>query len=392
MSSDVVIVAAKRTPIGGLQGKLSHLSAVELGAISHRACLESVELPAEKVQEVIMGCVLSAGVGQAPARQTAIKAGLSPHAQASTVNKVCGSGLQAVIHAHDSIKQGRSEIILAGGMESMSQAPYLLPKARAGYRLGHGQCLDHMWIDGLQDAYDPEKRLMGCFGELAAQTLHISREMQDAFARNSMEKALSAQKNGAFLREIALIMDSTEAVIQDEQPHESKLDKLPRLKPVFKTDGTITAGNASSIADGAASLLLMSEEKAHDLQLKPLAKIKGIAGFAHAPEWFTTAPQGSIERLLKQLHWKTSDVDLWEINEAFAVVTLAAIQGLQLPPERVNVHGGACALGHPIGASGARILVSLIYALQQRQLSKGVASICIGGGEALAIAIERDQA
>lgn len=389
MTRDVVIVAAKRTPIGGLQGKLSHFTAVDLGTITHRACLESVELPANHVEEVIMGCVLSAGVGQAPARQTAIKAGLSPHTQAVTVNKVCGSGMQAIIYANDSIQQQRSDIILAGGMESMSQAPYLLPKARSGYRLGHGQCLDHMWLDGLQDAYDPEKKLMGCFGELAAKTLHISRDMQDDFARKSMQKALHAQKNGAFLSEIALILDSTESLIQDEQPNESKLEKLSRLKPVFQTDGTITAGNASSIADGSASLLLMSHDKAQDLGLKPLAKIKGISGFAHAPEWFTTAPQGSIERLLKQLHWKTSDVDLWEINEAFAVVTLAAIHGLKLDPERVNIHGGACALGHPIGASGARILVSLIYALQQRQLSTGIASVCIGGGEALAIAIER---
>jgi acetyl-CoA C-acetyltransferase len=389
MSNEVVIVAAKRTPIGGLQGKLSHFSAVDLGVFSHRSCLESIEMPAHFVQEVIMGCVLAAGTGQAPARQTAIKAGLALHTLTSTVNKVCGSGMQAIIHAHDSILQNRSEIVLAGGMESMSQAPYLLPKARNGYRLGHGQCLDHMWLDGLQDAYDPEKRLMGCFGELAAKTLGFSRESQDEFARKSMEKALKAQKNGAFLQEIALILDPSEAVIQDEQPSESKLGKLPRLKPVFEKDGTITAGNASSIADGAASLLLMSADKAKELKLKPLAKIKGMAGFAHSPEWFTTAPQGSIERLLHQIHWKVSDVDLWEINEAFAVVTLAAIQGLKLDEERVNVHGGACALGHPIGASGARIVVTLLHALQQQQLSKGIASICIGGGEALAIAIER---
>ncbi len=389
MSNEVVIVAAKRTPIGGLQGKLSHFSAVDLGVFSHRACLESVELPTKNVQEVIMGCVLSAGTGQAPARQTAIKAGLGSHAVASTINKVCGSGMQAIIHAYDSIMQNRSEIVLAGGMESMSQAPYLLPKARTGYRLGHGQCLDHMWLDGLQDAYDPEKRLMGCFGELAAKTLGFSRETQDEFARKSMEKALNAQKNGAFLQEIALILDPSEAVIQDEQPSESKLGKLARLKPVFEKDGTITAGNASSIADGAASLLLMSADKAQEIGLKPLAKIKGIAGFAHSPEWFTTAPQGSIERLLNQIHWKASDVDLWEINEAFAVVTLAAIQGLRLDAQRVNIHGGACALGHPIGASGARIVVTLLHALEQQQLSKGIASICIGGGEALAIAIER---
>lgn len=389
MSENVVIVAAKRTPIGGFLGKLSHLSATELGVISHLACIEQANIAHDLVDEVIMGCVLPAGLGQAPARQTAIHAGLGHHVRATTVNKVCGSGMQALIHASDAITQRRSQMVLAGGMESMSNAPYLLPKARSGYRLGHGECLDHLWLDGLQDAYNPEKKLMGCFGELAAKTLHISREQQDDFAKKSMEKALLAQKKGAFLSELAVVIAKDETVLVDESPDEHKLAKLPRLKPVFQKDGTITAGNASSIADGAASLLLMTESMAKQHQLIPLVKIKGFASHAQAPEWFTTAPAHSIKTLLKNLNWKTDEVDLWEINEAFAVVALAAIEELEIDPLKVNIHGGACALGHPIGASGARIVVSLIYAMIQQQKSRGIASICIGGGEALAIALER---
>ncbi|HBB52405.1 MAG TPA: acetyl-CoA C-acetyltransferase [Legionellales bacterium] len=389
MSKDIVIVAAKRTPIGGFLGKLSHLSATELGVISHLACIEQASIPDKMVDEVIMGCVLPAGLGQAPARQTAIKAGLGHQVVCSTINKVCGSGMQSIIHACDAIQNGRSQVVIAGGMESMSNAPYLLPKARSGYRLGHGECLDHMWLDGLQDAYDREKKLMGYFGELTAKTLNISREEQDRFARQSMEKALSAQKKGAFLSELAIVLETNETVLIDEQPSEHKLDKLPRLKPVFQKDGSITAGNASSIADGAASLMLMTEEQAKTLNLSPLAKIKGFASYAQAPEWFTTAPAHSIKKLLKKINWQIHDVDLWEINEAFAVVTLAAIQELNLDPQKVNIHGGACALGHPIGASGARIVVSLIYAMLQENRKKGIASICIGGGEALAIALER---
>ena len=389
MLNDIVIVAAKRTPIGGFLGKLSHLSATELGIISHLACIEQANIPKNSIDEIMMGCVLPAGLGQAPARQTAIKAGLGHHVVSSTINKVCGSGMQAIIHGYDAIAQGRSQIVLAGGMESMSNAPYLLPKARTGYRLGHGQCLDHMWLDGLQDAYDPEKKLMGCFGELAAKTLNISREEQDQFAKNSMEKALHAQKTGAFLGELSIVLDENEMVLVDEQPQESKLGKLSRLKPVFQNDGTITAGNSSSIADGAASLMMMTHQQAKDLNLTPLVKIKGFTSYAQAPEWFTTAPAHCIKKLLKMLHWHTDDVDLWEINEAFAVVTLAAIQELKLDPDKVNIHGGACALGHPIGASGARIVVSLIYAMLKEHKNRGIASICIGGGEALAIALER---
>jgi acetyl-CoA C-acetyltransferase len=389
MSNDIVIVAAKRTPIGGFLGKLSHLSGVELGVISHLACIEQAAIAHKMVDEVIMGCVLPAGIGQAPARQTAIKAGLGHHVISSTVNKVCGSGMQAIMQGFDAIQQGRSQVVLAGGMESMSNAPYLLPKARNGYRLGHGECLDHMWLDGLQDAYDPEKKLMGCFGELASKTLNISREEQDEFAKSSMEKALNAQKKGAFLSELSIVLEHNETVLIDEQPQETKLAKLPRLKPVFQKDGTITAGNSSSIADGAASLMLMSEQHAKALNLKPLVKIKGFASYAQAPEWFTTAPAHSIKNLVKKLNWQLHDVDLWEINEAFAVVTLAAIQELKLDPSKVNIHGGACALGHPIGASGARIVVSLIYAMLQQNKHRGIASICIGGGEALAIALER---
>ena len=289
------------------------------------------------------------------------------------------------MQACDSITANRSEIVLAGGMESMSNAPYLLPKARKGYRLGHGECLDHMWWDGLQDAYSPQKKLMGCFGELAAKTLNFSREDQDAWARISMERALNAQKNGYFSQEITPIAD----ICQDEQPNDAKLEKLARLKPVFEAEGRITAGNSSSIADGAASLLIMRTERAQQLGMTPLAKICGFSQYAQDPAWFTTAPGFCVDRLLKKLSWTINDVDLWEINEAFAVVTMAAISHLKLDSSVVNIHGGACALGHPIGASGARIVVSLLYALQQQQKKRGIAAICIGGGEALAMAIER---
>lgn len=380
MSQELVIVAAKRTALGGFLGNLSQYSAVELAIHSHLSCLQQAKLSPSQIDEVIMGCVLSAGLGQAPARQTALGAGLNTHTISSTVNKVCGSGLLAVQLACDSIMQGRSKMVMAGGMESMSKAPYLLPKARAGYRLGHGQCLDHMWLDGLQDAYDPEKKLMGCFGELAAKTFDFSRQAQDDFARNSMQKALAA----SFKDEIAII----DEISQDELPNPAKLEKLTRLKPVFDPSGTITAGNSSSIADGAASLILTSIEHAKQLDIPVLAKICGFSCYAQEPAWFTTAPAHSIEKLLKNIGWRVEEVDLWEINEAFAVVAMAAIKHLKLDENKVNVHGGACALGHPIGASGARILVSLIYALAQRGLKKGIASICIGGGEALSVAIE----
>ena len=385
MLDEMVIVGAKRTPIGGFNGKLSHLSAIELGVISHLAAIEQAGIPKDSIDEVFMGCVLSAGLGQAPARQTVIRAGMPQHLPATTINKVCGSGMQALICAHDSIRSGRHNIVLAGGMESMSNAPYILPKARRGMRLGHQQCIDSMWFDGLEDAY--EQTLMGCFGELAAKTLDITRESQDAFAKQSMEKALRAQKNGAFLAELAMMNNAEELVIADEQPQEAKLHKLPTLKPVFEKEGTITAGNASSIADGAASLLLMTKTQAHALGLKPLAAIKGFSQHAQAPAWFSTAPAIAIKKLLQQLHWQINDVDLWEINEAFAVVAIAAQQALNIPAERINIHGGACALGHPIGASGARIVVTLIHAMLQHQQQHGIAAICIGGGEALAMAV-----
>ena len=385
MFDEIDIVGAKRTPIGGFIGKLSHLNAIDLGVMSHLAAIEQTGIQKECIDEVFMGCVLAAGLGQAPARQTVIRAGMPHHVPASTLNKVCGSGMQALLCAHDSIATGRKQIVLAGGMESMSNAPYLLPKARKGMRIGHQECIDSMWFDGLQDAY--EQKLMGCFGELAAKTLHISRDAQDTFARQSMEKALRAQKNGAFLAELAIVIDAQETVIADEQPNEAKLDKLPRLKPVFAQEGSITAGNASSIADGAASLVLMKKSQALAMGLKPLAAIKGFSQHAQAPEWFTTAPAHAINKLLQQLNWQVGDVDLWEINEAFAVVAIAAQQALNIPDERINIHGGACALGHPIGASGARIVVTLINAMLQHQKQNGVAAICIGGGEALAMAV-----
>lgn len=385
MLDEIVIVAAKRTPIGGLLGKLNHLSAIDLGVISNLAALEQAGIQKEMIDEVFMGCVLPAGLGQAPARQTVIRAGMPYHIPATTINKVCGSGMQALLFGHNSITTGRSQVVLAGGMESMSHAPYLLPKARSGMRLGHQECIDSMWFDGLQDAY--ESKLMGCFGELAAKTLHISRETQDTFARHSMEKALRAQKDGSFLAELAIVMDSEETVITDEQPSEEKLDKLSRLKPVFEKEGTITAGNASSIADGAASLILMHKSQAIAMGIKPLAVIKGFSLHAQAPEWFTTAPSHAIKKQLQTLNWQVSDVDLWEINEAFAVVTLATQQELDIPADRINIHGGACALGHPIGASGARIVVTLVNAMLQHQKQNGMAAICIGGGEALAMAV-----
>lgn len=385
MKPELVIVAAKRTPLGGFLGSLSTMSAIDLAIASHQACIQQAGIDNNLIDEVIMGCVLSAGLGQAPARQTALGAGLLPQTVASTLNKVCGSGMQALMQACDSISANRGEIVLAGGMESMSNAPYLLPKARKGYRLGHGECLDHMWWDGLQDAYSPQKKLMGCFAELAAKTLNFSREDQDAWARISMERALKAQKNGYFSQEMTPIAD----IHQDEQPDHGKLEKLARLKPIFEAEGLITAGNSSSIADGAASLLIMRIERAQQLGMTPLAKICGFSQYAQDPAWFTTAPGFCVDRLLKKLCWTINDVDLWEINEAFAVVTMAAISHLKLDSSLVNIHGGACALGHPIGASGARIVVSLLYALHQQHKQRGIAAICIGGGEALAMAIER---
>jgi acetyl-CoA C-acetyltransferase len=388
---DIVIVAAKRTPAGALLGSLSSLSAPELGAAAHQAVLKQANINPEDIDEVISGCVLQAGIGQAPARQAAIAAGIPYSKGATTINKMCGSGMKSVMLAHDLIKAQSARIVLAGGMESMSNAPYLLDKARTGYRLGHGEIKDHLFLDGLEDAYEQGK-LMGYFAENTAQKFNFSREAQDEYAYRSMEKALAAQDNGLFLEEITpLIINSRQGELlinKDEGPDPAKLGKLPKLKPVFVMDGTVTAGNSSSISDGAASLLIMTLEEAERRKLKPLAKIAGHASFAQKPQWFTTAPASAIKKLLEKLNWRTDDVDLYEINEAFAVVALAAIDALELDSNIVNVHGGACALGHPIGASGARILVTLLYALRQQGKKRGIASLCIGGGEATAMGIE----
>lgn len=389
--NDIVIVAAKRTPMGGMLGSLSTLSAPELGAVAHQAALEHIGLRPEHLDEVISGCVLQAGIGQAPARQAAIKAGIPNSVGATTINKMCGSGMKAVMLAHDLIRAGSAHIILASGMESMSNAPYLLAKARAGYRLGHGELKDSMFLDGLEDAYQ-KGQLMGKFAEATAQKYQFTRAQQDEFAVASLTKALKAIEQGYFKEEIAPVSinsrQGTSQVTQDEGPDPAKLAKIPQLKPAFQADGTVTAANSSSISDGAASLILMTQAQANQHQIQPLARIVAHSSFAQAPEWFTTAPVSAISQLLRKASWKHHEVDLYEINEAFAVVTMAAIQDLELDPERVNVHGGACALGHPIGASGARILVTLIHALKQKNKKRGVASLCIGGGEATAMAIE----
>lgn len=389
--NDIVIVAAKRTPMGGLLGTLSALSAPELNAITHKAVLEQAGISPAEIDEVISGCVLQAGIGQAPARQAALKAGIPDSAGASTINKMCGSGMKAVMLAHDLIKAGSANVVLASGMESMSNAPYLLSKARAGYRLGHGEIKDHMFLDGLEDAYT-KGQLMGCFAEATAEHFHFSREQQDEYATQSMNKALKAIESGAFNEEIVPVTMSTRkgevTVSTDEGPDASKLAKIGQLKPAFKADGTVTAANSSSISDGAASLIIMSAAHAEKRGLRPIARIVAHASHAQAPQWFTTAPIDAIRKVMNKAGWSQSDVDLYEINEAFAVVAMAAIAQLELNPEQVNIHGGACALGHPIGASGARVLVTLIHALKHQGKKRGIASLCIGGGEATAMAIE----
>ncbi|USQ14981.1 acetyl-CoA C-acyltransferase [Legionella lytica] len=389
--NDIVIVAAKRTPMGGLLGTLSALSAPELNAIAHKAALEQAGINPAEIEEVISGCVLQAGIGQAPARQAAIKAGVPDSAGATTLNKMCGSGMKAVMLAHDLIKAGSANIVLASGMESMSNAPYLLPKARAGYRLGHGEVKDHMFLDGLEDAYT-RGQLMGCFAEETAAHFNFSREQQDEYAAQSMSKAIKAIESGAFAEEIAAVTINTRkgdvSVTTDEGPDASKLSKIAQLKPAFKADGTVTAANSSSISDGAASLILMTAAQAEKRGIRPLARIVAHATHAQAPQWFTTAPIDAIRKVMNKANWKQSDVDLYEINEAFAVVAMAAIQQLELNPEQVNIHGGACALGHPIGASGARILVTLLHALKHQGKKRGIAALCIGGGEGTAMAIE----
>ncbi|MCH4296582.1 acetyl-CoA C-acyltransferase [Shewanella sp. 3B26] len=388
--SDIVIVAAKRTAMGGFQGSLSEVASPKLAATAVKALLDDTGIAADKVDELLMGCVLPAGLGQAPARQAALGAGLPLSVGASTVNKVCGSGMKTVMLAHDLIKAGSANVVIAGGMESMSQAPYLLDKARGGMRMGHGKVLDHMFLDGLEDAYTGGA--MGTFAQKTADDYGLTRESMDAFALSSLEKANAAINSGAFEAEIVpVIVSSRKGDVEvkvDEQPGNARPEKIPTLRPAFAKDGTITAANSSSISDGAAALMLMSREQADALGLSVLATIKGHSTHAQEPAMFTTAPVGAMNKLLANVGWNKDEVDLFEINEAFAMVTMLAISELQLDAAKVNVNGGACALGHPIGCSGARVLVTLIHALKARGLKRGVASLCIGGGEATAMAIE----
>ncbi|QDQ25879.1 acetyl-CoA C-acyltransferase [Chitinimonas arctica] len=391
MSESIVIVSAARTPMAGLQGDFASLTASQLGAVAIKAAVERAGLAAGDVEEVIMGNVLPAGQGQAPARQAALGAGLPLGTNCTTINKMCGSGMKAIMLAHDMLRAGNNTVMVAGGMESMSNAPYLLQKARAGYRLGHGELKDHMFLDGLEDAYD-KGRLMGSFAEECADKYGFSREAQDNFALASLSRAVAAIKDGCFQAEICPVLVAGRkgdvTIAQDEQPLKAQPEKIPTLKPAFRKDGTITPANASSISDGAAALVLMRETDAKARGLKPLARIVGHASHAQEPGWFTTAPVGAMKKLFEKTGWSADSVDLYEINEAFAVVTMAAMHELALPHEKVNVHGGACALGHPIGASGARIVATLIHALRQYGKQRGVASLCIGGGEATALAIE----
>ncbi|EGN76464.1 acetyl-CoA acetyltransferase [Idiomarina sp. A28L] len=391
MSSDsVVIVSAARTPMGGFMGELSPVSAPDLGAAAIKAAVSRAGIAGEDVSEVIMGCVLPAGLKQAPARQAMIGAGLPLSTGATTINKVCGSGLKTVMFGHDLIKAGSANVVVAGGMESMSNAPYLLDKARGGYRMGHGQVIDHMMFDGLQDAY--EGKAMGCYAQDTADSYGFSREDMDDFAIRSLTRAQNAINEGLFADEIEPLTYSDRkgdvTVTIDEQPGKARIDKIPSLRPAFAKDGTVTAANSSSISDGAAALVLMRESDAKARGLTPLARIVSHATHSQKPSEFTMAPVGAMNKALEQAGWSKDDVDLWEINEAFAMVTMIAIKDMQLDDAKVNVNGGACALGHPIGASGARLLVTLLHALKQHGKSKGVTSLCIGGGEAVALAVE----
>ncbi|WP_205536201.1 acetyl-CoA C-acyltransferase [Shinella zoogloeoides] len=392
MQDPIVIVGSARTPMGGFQGDLGHATAPELGAAAIRAALERSGVAADAVEETVFGCVLPAGQGQAPARQAAIGAGLPFAAGATTVNKMCGSGMKAVMLAHDLIAAGSASVAVAGGMESMTNAPYLLDRARGGYRLGHGRVIDHMFLDGLEDAYD-KGRLMGTFAEDCAEAYQFTRPAQDDYAVTSLTRARSAIETGAFDAEIVPVTvkagRSETVVSRDEQPGKARLEKIPTLKPAFRENGTVTAANASSISDGAAALVLMRRSRAEREGLTPLATIVGHVTHAQAPNLFATAPIGALRRLGERTGWDLKDVDLFEINEAFAVVAMAAMRDLDLPHDKVNVHGGACALGHPIGASGARVLVTLLAALERYDLRRGMATLCIGGGEATAVAIER---
>jgi acetyl-CoA C-acetyltransferase len=392
LQDPIVIVGAARTPIGSFQGELKEATAPELGASAIRAALERSRVEAEAIEEVVFGCVLPAGQGQAPARQAAIHAGLPFATAASTVNKMCGSGMKAVMMVHDLIAAGSASVAVAGGMESMTNAPYLLDKARGGYRLGHGRVVDHMFLDGLEDAYD-KGRLMGSFAEDCAEAYQFTREAQDNYAIASLTRAQKAIAEGCFESEIVPVTvksgKAEQVASRDEQPGKAKLDKIPTLKPAFREGGTVTAANSSSISDGAAALVLMRRSEAEHRGLKPLATILGHATHSQAPNLFATAPIGALQKLSDRTGLPLSEVDLFEINEAFAVVAMAAMRDLNLPHEKVNVHGGACALGHPIGASGARILVTLLAALERYDLKRGMAALCIGGGEATAVAIER---
>jgi acetyl-CoA C-acetyltransferase len=386
----VVIVSARRTPIGAFQGVLTPVSAPELSATATRACLQDSGIDAGDIDELIMGCVLPAGLGQAPARQAALAADLPLATGCTTINKVCGSGLKATMFGHDMILAGSAAIVITGGMESMTNSPYLMPKARSGYRMGHQEVLDHMFFDGLQNPYDGH--MMGHFAEATARAYSFSREAQDAFSIESVNRAIAASSDGAFDAEIAPVTVKSRKgetlVDRDEEPFRCDIDRIPTMRAAFAKDGTVTAASSSSIADGAASLLLMTEAEAQRRKLDPLARIVGHAGHSHEPEWFTTAPVSAVKKLLTQTGWTPDDVDLFEINEAFACVTMAALRDVGIDHAKTNVNGGACALGHPIGASGARILTTLAHALRNRGLRRGIAALCIGGGEAVAMAIE----
>jgi len=386
----VVILAARRTPVGAFQGAFATVTAPQLGAVAIKAAIADAGVAVSQIDEVIMGCVLSAGIGQAPARQAALGGGVPAGVPTTTVNKMCGSAMRAVMLGCDQILAGSAQVVVAGGIESMTNAPYLLPKARAGYRMGNQEVLDHMFYDGLQSPWDGQ--LMGCFAEATSEKYNFTRKAQDDFAAESVRRALAAVTNGDFKAEIAAVTTKTrkgEVVVdKDETPFTCDIAKIPTLKPAFKKDGTVTAASSSGISDGAAALVLARESFATAQGRKPLARIVGYSSFAREPEWFTLAPVGAISKLLAQLNWQAKDVDLYEINEAFAAVPMAAIKDLGLDPQKVNINGGACALGHPIGATGARILTTLLYALRARGKKRGIASLCIGGGEATAIAIE----
>ncbi|MEO0428812.1 MAG: acetyl-CoA C-acyltransferase [Pseudomonadota bacterium] len=392
MSDPIVIVGAQRTPMGGFQGVLSEVTAPELGAVAIKAALDRAGLPAAEVDEVLMGCVLPAGQGQAPARQAALGAGLPESVPCTTLNKMCGSGMKAAMMAMDTLRAGEGRAIVAGGMESMTNAPYILPKMRGGARLGHGEVKDHMFLDGLEDAYD-KGRLMGTFAEDCAEHYQFTRDEQDAYAIRSLDGALAADREGRFEAELASVevvtRRGTTVVAADEQPRTARPDKIPTLKPAFRKDGTVTPANASSISDGAAALVLMRESDAKAAGLPVRARLLAHGSHAQAPGWFTTAPVPAMQKVLDRVGWQVGDVDLWEINEAFAVVPMAAERELGLEREKLNVNGGACALGHPIGASGARIIVTLLHAIEAADVTKGIASLCIGGGEGTAVALER---